>query len=447
MTFLLVISDGLAIAVAFTLAYALRQWGPLSRSLEPLLPISVYLAALPFAVLLLLAICYLRGLYRPRRRLNPLSEAYELAKAVTGWALLIMSGSYVVKQDYSRIIVVTTWLLSLATITLGRLITNRLIRYLAQRGTGTIRVLLVGTGKPARAVAQELKRYERLGYRIVGCVGEGECNGAPAIGNAADLPSLITRHAIDQVYVADPSLSYDAILSLVYTCPKPDVEFRIAANIFPRFHEPRSLTELEGFPSLDLRKAQPNVLHRAAKRLIDVTLGSLLLVASLPIGALFCYLIRRDSAGPAIIKQPRVGYRGQHFTLYKFRTMDAKTELDATPPANEDDERITRIGRFLRRTSLDELPQLFNIIAGDMSLVGPRPELISLAASYRGWQLRRFDAKPGLTGLWQILGRKDLNLEQKLEYDFYYVNNQSLLLDLVILVRTIPQIIFGRGAY
>ncbi len=447
MTFLLIISDALAIVVAFTLAYSLRRWGPLTLALEPLLPLRVYLAALPWAVALLVAICYLRGLYRPHRRLNRLSEAYELSKAATGWALLIMSGSYLVKQDYSRIIVVATWILSLGMITLGRLGANRLIRSLAQRGIGITRVLLVGTGKPARVVAQELARYERLGYRVVGCVDGDTVNNLPVIGNVTDVPRLITQHRIHQVYVADPSLSFDAILSLVYDCPKPDVEFRVAANIFPRFHPPHSLTELEGFPTLDLRKAQPNLAHRAAKRLVDVLLGTLLFAASSPLWLALTLFIRRDSAGPAIIRQPRVGFKGKIFTLYKFRTMDARAELDARPPSDETDSRITRVGRLLRRTSLDELPQLLNVIHGDMSLVGPRPELVSLAAGYRGWQRRRFDAKPGLTGLWQILGRKDLALEQKLEYDFYYVNNQSLLLDLVILARTIPQILFGRGAY
>ena len=447
MTFLLVLSDTLGIGLAFAASYAARRWGPLSQSLEVLLPLSAYLVALPFAILLFLVIAYLRGLYRPHHRLNQLSEAYALMKAVTGWALLIMTGSYLAKQDYSRIIVMSTWVLSIGTIAIGRLITNRAIRTLAQRGIGTVRVLVVVSGKPARVVAQELKRYERLGYRIVGCVGDGDCNGAPSLGTIREAPQLIEHNRIDQVYVADPSLSYDAILNLVHECPKSDVEFRLTANIFPRFHEPRSLTELEGFPSLDLRKAQATIIHRGMKRGIDLIFGSLLLVATAPLWFVLTILIRRDSAGPAMITQPRVGYRGRHFTLYKFRSMASDTDRDGPPPTDPNDSRITRLGKFLRRTSLDELPQLINIIQGDMSLVGPRPELVSLASSYRGWQRRRFDAKPGLTGLWQILGRKDLSLEQKLEYDFYYVNNQSLLLDLVILIRTIPQILFGRGAY
>ncbi len=447
MTLLLIVSDALAISVAFALAYAARNVGYFSQTLEPLLPLATYLLALPFAMALLVAICYFRGLYRPHRRLNQFSESYELAKAVTGWALLIMSGSYLVKRDYSRLIVTVTWLLSIATITAGRIIVNWIIQTRAHRGVGAIRVLLVGTGKPARQIAQQLRRYGRLGYQLVGCAGSGDGDGAPTLGAVADVPRLVIDHRINQVYVAEPSLSYDAILNLVYTCPKPDVEFRLAANIFPRFHAPRSLRELEGLPSLNLRKTQPNPLHRAAKRLIDMVLGSLLLAISLPLWAMITYLIRRDSAGPAILKQPRIGYRRQRFTLYKFRSMAAATAEDGPPPTNPKDPRITRVGRFLRRTSLDELPQLINVIRGDMSLVGPRPELESLAAQYHGWQLRRFDAKPGLTGLWQILGRKDLTLEQKLEYDFYYVNNQSLLLDAVIVLRTVPVIIFGRGAY
>ncbi|TSC76098.1 MAG: Exopolysaccharide biosynthesis polyprenyl glycosylphosphotransferase [Parcubacteria group bacterium Gr01-1014_31] len=447
MVWFLIVSDILMLWASFWLAYVARTSPFFAHTLEVLPPMAVYLAALPYAAALLVSIFYVRGLYWPARRLTPTVEAYEVSKGVTAWALLVMSGSYLVKFDYSRIVVITTWLLALVLVTGGRWVASRIISILARRGVGALNVLIIGSGKPARIIANQLQPYARLGYRLVGCVGDGGINGLPWLGTVDDVPRLISAHGIRQVYVAEPALSYDAILTMVYTCPSKNVQFRIAANIFPRFHAPRSLTELEGFPSLDVRRAEPAPWYRAAKRLLDILLGSLLLISSLPLWGLIVFLIRRDSTGPAILTQPRVGYRGRRFILYKFRSMRADAERDATPPSSLQDSRITRVGRLLRRTSLDELPQLLNILRGDMSLVGPRPELESLAARYQGWQLRRFDAKPGLTGLWQILGRKDLSLEQKLEYDFYYVNNQSLLLDLMIMVRTIPQIIFGKGAY
>ncbi|MBU0609988.1 MAG: sugar transferase, partial [Armatimonadetes bacterium] len=157
--------------------------------------------------------------------------------------------------------------------------------------------------------------------------------------------------------------------------------------------------------------------------------------------------IRRQTGAVALFRQRRVGLHGREFTMLKFRTMHSDADAYAPSPDAADDERITSVGRWLRRYSLDELPQLLNVLRGHMSIVGPRPEMPFLVEQYEPWQRRRLEALPGLTGLWQILGRKDLPLRDNLEYDFYYIRNQSLLLDLAILLRTIPIVILGKGAY
>ncbi|MEK7093715.1 MAG: sugar transferase [Patescibacteria group bacterium] len=184
-----------------------------------------------------------------------------------------------------------------------------------------------------------------------------------------------------------------------------------------------------------------------AKRFLDIAMSLLGLLLTTPFYPIIILFIRWRSPGPAILKQERIGQAGYPFVIYKFRTMEAKTPLYEIGPTSEYDSRITSAGRFLRRYSLDELPQFWNILKGEMSIVGPRPEMPFLAAQHNEWQKKRLTVKPGITGLWQIFGRKDIPLSENLEYDFYYINHRSFLFDLVIILKTIPAILLGRGAY
>ncbi len=187
-------------------------------------------------------------------------------------------------------------------------------------------------------------------------------------------------------------------------------------------------------------------IYSFLKRLIDISLGFILLLATLPFWPIILILIRLESPGNEIFRQKRVGLYGRIFYMYKFKTMTGEPK-DAPAPTDCDDSRITRVGKFLRKYSLDELPQIINILRGEMSLVGPRPEMPFVVKKYQKWQKARLEVKPGLTGLWQILGRKNLPLKENLEYDFYYLNNQSLFLDLAIILKTIPTVLSGSGAY
>jgi lipopolysaccharide/colanic/teichoic acid biosynthesis glycosyltransferase len=189
------------------------------------------------------------------------------------------------------------------------------------------------------------------------------------------------------------------------------------------------------------------IIYSFAKRLLDVTLALLGLIVASPLFPYISWKIRTESEGPVFILQERVGQNGKRFTMYKFRTMHATAQLYANSPRAGDDPRVTPFGRILRHYSLDELPQLINILRGDMSVVGPRPEMPFIVETYAPWQEARLKVKPGLTGLWQILGRKDMPLEENLEYDLYYVFNQSLFLDFAILLKTLPHLVLPRGAY
>ena len=409
----------------------------------------VYFKALPFAILLLITIFYARGLYRPKQRLTTLGEFYLVSQSVTLWTLLIMAGSYLIKYDYSRVIVILLWVLALVAINAGRWFVGKFEEMLAQKGIGITNILIVGAGKPGKIIAERLNNYKKLGFRVIGFIDDntGQKNAIPIIGTIDALYEIIKRYEIDYVYFANPQLSYEKILNIVHNCPTENIEFKIASNIFPLINEINDLRDIETIPSLSIQKATPSLPYLALKRTMDIILSFPLLLITLPLWIIIALLIKIDSSGKILLTQTRIGKNGMPFTIYKFRTMQEDTPLYQTAPLEKLDSRITKIGKILRKTSLDELPQLINVLKGDMSIVGPRPEMPFIVENYSSWQKRRLSVKPGITGLWQILGRKDIPLSDNLEYDFYYINNQSILLDIIILIKTIPNVLFGKGAF
>ncbi|MBI5134907.1 sugar transferase [Candidatus Uhrbacteria bacterium] len=447
MIFLLLLSDILTLAVAFSVSYILRTTGLFSLYLQDIQPLQTYLIALPVGITLLIIVFTLRGLYRPKKRLTQLGELYETVTAINLWFLLVMSGSYLAKFDYSRIIIVLFWVFSMLFVTLGRSVVRALHAWHIRNGRHRTNILIVGAGRPGKQIYEQLQEYASVGYHIVGFV-DNTANHPLVLGNIQQLSHLIVTRNIDQVYIADPSLSDQAILSLVNDCPKRDVEFKVATNVFELLSEIRGgLYLIDRIPTLNLSRSTPGFLYRWSKRTIDLIMASILLLLTLPLWAIIAILIKRDSTGPVFLLQQRVGFHGQPFTMFKFRTMIQEAALYKEAPQSTADQRITRIGAPLRRMSLDELPQLINILKGEMSLVGPRPEMPFLVERYSPWQRKRLSVKPGLTGLWQILGRKNIPLSENLEYDFFYINNQSILLDLLIVLKTIPQIIRRKGAF
>ena len=445
----LIFSDIIATVIAFLFAYYLRNFGPFRVFLYEVQPLSVYFKALPFAILLLIAIFYARGLYKPKQRLTTLGELFLVFQSLTLWVLFIMSGSYLVKYDYSRIIVILFWTLGIIFLSAGRWLIGKIEGYLARKGIFTTNILIVGAGRPGRTIADQLSRYAKQGFRIVGFIdGNGiDRNGLNTVGGLNDLYEIIKKFNVDYVYFANPQISYEQILNLVHECPITAVEFKIASNIFPLINEINDLRDIETIPSLSIQKATPSLPYLALKRTMDIILSFPLLLITLPLWIIIALLIKIDSSGKILLTQTRIGKNGMPFTIYKFRTMQEDAPLYQTAPLEKLDSRITKIGKILRKTSLDELPQLINVLKGDMSIVGPRPEMPFIVENYSSWQKRRLSVKPGITGLWQILGRKDIPLSDNLEYDFYYINNQSILLDIIILIKTIPNVLFGKGAF
>jgi exopolysaccharide biosynthesis polyprenyl glycosylphosphotransferase len=237
------------------------------------------------------------------------------------------------------------------------------------------------------------------------------------------------------------------MLAMVLDLEDLGMTFRVVTNLFEVLTAGTPVELIDDLPLVRLGRPGAHLFYDAAKRGIDLTLGSAMLVLSLPVLALCAFRIRLESPGPAIFAQTRIGKSGKPFVTYKLRTMRSDVDPYQASPERGSDPRITRFGQWLRNTSIDELPQLVNVLRGDMSLVGPRPEMPFLVDQYDEWQRRRLAVLPGITGLWQILGRKELPMSENLQYDFYYIRNRSLLFDFSILLRTVGVVLLRKGAY
>ncbi|MFN2167252.1 MAG: sugar transferase, partial [Anaerolineae bacterium] len=282
---------------------------------------------------------------------------------------------------------------------------------------------------------------------------------APVLGCVQDVPCLAQEHAVDEIIFALPLRAHGAIEQLVLALQEQPVRVRIVPDLFDLAMSRATIEDFNGLPLVGLRDPAIDGFDRVVKRAFDLVVASLTLLIAWPVMVLVALAIKLDSPGPVLFVQERVGENGRSFRMLKFRSMVVNAE-HLVPAAQADggkgdvifqkspnDPRITRVGRVIRRTSLDELPQLFNVLGGEMSLVGPRPELPLLVEHYENWQRRRFAVPPGITGWWQINGRSERMMHLHTEDDLYYIQNYSPLLDIQILWRTIGVVVRGRGAY
>ncbi|MCZ7542884.1 MAG: sugar transferase [Anaerolineae bacterium] len=281
----------------------------------------------------------------------------------------------------------------------------------------------------------------------------------PIRGAIDDLPDVIAEHNIHEVVLALPLLAQGRLIDLVRALDALPVNIRVVPDYSDLAFLHTTVEDFSGMPLIGLREPALTDLQRLIKRAFDIVMSLIFMAPALPLMAVIALAIRLDSPGPVLYFQERIGEGRKPFVMYKFRTMHRGA--DAIPPeavAVEDDEghliykhpddpRVTRVGRWLRRTSLDELPQLFNVLRGEMSLVGPRPEMPWLVEKYEPWQYKRFEVPQGMTGWWQISGRADRPMYLYTEEDLFYIRNYSLMLDIQIIFRTIGIVLVGRGAY
>jgi exopolysaccharide biosynthesis polyprenyl glycosylphosphotransferase len=436
---LLIIGDLTAAAAAFMVAYYFRTV-VLHRFFPPFEHrLYVYLLLLPFMLAILLFVFSRRGLYQERRTGGDLGEIVPVSQAFSVVILTIVAVSFFLKWDFSRPLVVLYWLFGLIAVNIARALVRRLEQNMIRKGYKTLRVLLVGTGETAQMIVNKFAGNDDPRYRVVGVVEEPGVTPAslgdiPVLGTTEQLPELVREHNIEEVLFAKPGMPHEEILNLVVRCEDTGASFRIVSDLFGIFTQTAALDAAFDMPLVDLRGDPPGALRRLVKAVFDYTLAALLLVLLSPLLLLLALLIRLDTRGSALVTQQVVGQGGKEFRRFRFRT------CKETPEG----PRPTRLGAWLEQTGIDELPQLLNVLRGEMSLVGPRPELPEIVKGYARWQRKRLDVKPGITGLWQIYDARGEPLHHNLEHDFFYIKNQSLLLDLSILIKTIPAILLTR---
>jgi exopolysaccharide biosynthesis polyprenyl glycosylphosphotransferase len=467
MPWVTLIVDALLINAAFRVAYWLRYDLQLFRSVDPAnnVPYSVYLPLVGLLTLVLLLANRREGAYDPRRGHSFFDEIYGVVNATTmAIMLLIVLVFFYRRLFYSRIIFVYAGILIVALLGLARLVRQILLARLRQSGFGVDRVLIVGAGEVGRAVMRNLVAQPELGYRLIGFLdddpGRGSTDIGPfkALGPLENLPQVVREHAIDQAIITLPWQYHRQTVHLVAEAERAGVRPRVVPDLFQLSLGGVDVEAINGIPLISVKETALTGFNLAVKRAFDLLLAALALLVLLPVCLVIALAIRLDSPGPILFRQARAGRRGRPFMVYKFRSMiqNAESKLDKLRELNEasgpmfkirEDPRRTRVGRFLRATSLDEVPQFLNVLRGEMSLVGPRPALLTEVAQYQDWHRMRLEAQPGMTGLWQVSGRSNLSFDEMVMLDIYYVENWSLGLDISILFRTVPQVLFGDGAY
>lgn len=396
------------------------------------------------------------GMYSRFRTAGPVDRVARSAGMVTIGALLAVSATFFVFTDRLepvRNVMPIAWPLGIVFVAMGRSLLATLLRLLAQRGIGVQRVLVIGAGAEGREVGERLIRDPSRRYQLVGFLDDFESSvsigelSLPVLGTSGALPDLIAEHEIDKVVVAIPSLSHDDLLAILADVEASYADVWLLPDLFQLMVSPVIEGGVRGLPLIAVNEVRLRGLSRFTKRTLDLAAAAILLVlASAPM-LLIALIIKLDSKGPAFYVQTRVGRDGRPFPIVKFRTMVSGADEYGQTWTVSDDPRQTRLGRFLRRYWIDELPQLLNVIRGDMSLVGPRPEQPDYVARFRGEYSRymvRHRERAGVTGWAQVNGmRGDSSIAERTRYDLYYVENWSLLFDLRILLRTLLIVIRG----
>jgi len=463
-----VVFDVLVINASIVLAYWMRyelQW---FRDVSYYHPLSAYFPfSFLFTVLMLLAF-QMDQVYQHWRGRAWLDQIYHIINAAAKSVVVLFAITFFLAifqpLQYSRALFLQAGLIVIPLLSLARLAQNEIVSWLRARGVGVARVVIVGAGEVGRTVMRTTVARPELGYQIVGFVddnpqkGQTDIGRFKALGPLRNLSRLIEEEVVDEVIVTLPWMYHRKIMSIVRECERRQVSAHIVPDIFQMSLSRVDVDDLGGVPLIGVREVGFERGALLIKRGVDVVGAVVGLTLGAPILALIALAIRLDSPGPLVFRQTRVGAGGKVFEMYKFRSMrvGAEAELGRLRELNEADgplfkiradPRITRVGRFLRRTSLDELPQLWNVLRGEMSLVGPRPPIPAEVGRYMEWHKKRLQVRPGITGLWQVSGRSLLSFDDQVLLDIYYIENWSLWLDFKVLLRTIPQVLFGSGAY
>jgi exopolysaccharide biosynthesis polyprenyl glycosylphosphotransferase len=395
-----------------------------------------------FLVLLLLLV-YLRSAREETegavyRLLGPLHDLINLRINVT---------------TISRATLLVIFALVLVGMTASRFASFKVIQRLHQEGIGNRNVLIYGAGETGRHLQRKFRLVPTLGLNLVGYCDDDRSrvgmhvDRARVLGGFEDLERVIGEHKVSEVFLAIPEAQEERVMAVLVELERLGVTCHIVPRLYHLMSFNLRMVNVDSIPLFTRAVRRPSFFTHASKRALDLVVASLVLIFAFPVLVMIAILIRRESPGPVFFVQERIGRDGRPFRMYKFRTMHHHLSGDAPTPRSHDDPRITAIGRWLRRFSLDELPQFLNVLGGSMSVVGPRPEMRFIVEQYGPLDRERLRVKPGITGLWQISYARELAIHQNLDYDLYYIEHQSLLLDLVIIALTGFAVVKGTGAY
>jgi exopolysaccharide biosynthesis polyprenyl glycosylphosphotransferase len=486
----LVLADALVVLGCFVAAFHLREgdalimrWGDghLAWSFE----FRPYAAVLIFILpVRLLAHAYY-DLYRLRGEFSLVEDALRVFKATAVGSLLLVAVAFLYRGgftysafSYSRAVFLIDFCLVLFIVGLLRLSVRAAQTAARQREINLIPTLVVGRNAEAALCVTELRARPELGYRVIGVVeneplngsGATEFEGVPVVGDTTSLAETIRATGANEVIITDPRMPGELLFDVMMRVGRErKVEFRIAPSLFNCLPRKTEIDQIGALPMIQLFREPLSPVARIGKRGVDILVAAAALILLAPLWLVIALLVKLDSRGPIFYRQERVGMDGRVFLFLKFRTMRADADdrlhreyqrnlIAGRPDTNLGDERrpvyklhtdprVTRVGRVLRRLSLDELPQLLNVLRGDMSIVGPRPPIPYEVEAYELWHRKRLDMKPGLTGLWQVSGRNRLSFDEMVRLDLFYIENWSLLLDLKIILRTLPVMLRGDDAY
>ena len=459
------ILDTLMAILSMVLAYGLRyrlQWFlevTFTAPIEAYIPLTLMVAVMVPTILMLI------GGYHNWRTRVWLDHVSKGITAVFASLIIAMALAYVFPPaTYSRLLLLEWSILMIALISFDRSLVLLIQQRMRRSGYGVRRVVIVGAGEVGRRVMRTVVARPDLGYKILGYVddnpdkGLGKIGRFQGLGSLDNLVNIIEEENVDEVIITLPWNYHRRILNVLRECARREVSARLVPDLFQMSLSRVEVSDLGGLPLIAIHEITFSNYELTLKRIIDIFVVVVGFLVGWPLLLIISLAIKLDSPGPVLFKQVRVGNDNGEFDIFKFRTMrqGAEEELDDLIDQNEadgplfkirDDPRITRMGHLLRQTSLDELPQLWNVFKGDMSLVGPRPPIPAEVEQYKSWHKQRLAVPGGITGLWQVSGRSELTFDEMVLLDLYYIENWSPLLDLSILIRTIPKVLTRDGAY
>ncbi len=452
----IVVNGALAFSLRFSPADLRRFFvsGRLAITANQLL--SPYGGFLFLYVALILLFCQWQSLYRTLRTRSAQEESFAVLKAVSFATLVLTAFIYLSGvKIVSRLIVATCLLLNVVTMSIWRYVKRRIVIRRVEQGIGARNVLIVGAGRVGQALARQFEENKHLGYRFKGFLDGNHSGDARMLGKIEDLSRVARAEFVDEVFITIPS-ERELVKRIAIEARQHRLDVKVLPDLYDGLGWHAPIRHIGDFPVMDLHWQPIPVLGLFIKRVFDVVASSFSLIICGPVLAVFAVWIKLDSPGPVFYRARRVGKKGRVFTCYKLRTMLANAEemKDSLRHRNErqgpffkinNDPRITRLGKFLRKYSLDELPQFWNVLRGDMSLVGPRPHPVDDYERYTLEHLRRLDVKPGITGLWQVTARQDPSFETNMKLDIQYFENWNFWKDVRILLLTIPVVCSGKG--